>query len=186
MCVPTLRQSGYRLLCCLASLQSKIYHCRSVEMLRRSMVVYSGREDLDNTVPPPWERIRSVPASMERHSQTPLVSFRPEKQKGRVPDCCTSSTGADRKPTPPRDQHVSGPQRLVGGKDLVTKHAGPSRGSSLRGALCFFGSSHCSPDGEMFLRDDKRDFFAVTGLFWQDSFGGKELVENCWALRKHH
>lgn len=107
MCVPTLRQSSYRLLCCLASLQSKIYHCRSVEMLQRSMVVYSGREDLDNTVPPPWERIRSVPASMERHSQTPLVSFRPEKQKGRVPDCCTSSTGADRKPTPPRDINTS-------------------------------------------------------------------------------
>lgn len=178
MCVPTLPvtdKSSYRLLCCLASLYSKIYHCRSVEMLQRSMLdscVFWQRGSWQYRTSTLGKNLWRPLQTCERHSQPLLVSFRPEKQKKLVHRRWRETNATSGR------QHVSRPQRLVGGKDLEPRTCDPSRCSSLLGALCFSPHPIVPPTGGMFLLDDKRYVFAVSGLFWQDGLSRKELVEN--------
>lgn len=128
--------------CCLASPA-----CASAGVLQRG-------EDLcclfwqRGAVPPPWETTRSVAAS---------VVFLSTKTKGRVPDGCTSTTGAD--------LGTSTPLRGT----PVPKPAGP-RSTSER---FVFGSLF--PRWEMFSLDDKRTsslslgYFDRTGRSWWET-----------------
>lgn len=146
MCVPTLpvRRGSYRLLCCLTFLQYKIYHCRSVEILQRSMLevcVFWQRVSWQYRPSALVKKTCNVPANMgDIHSLSWCLSV--QKNKGRVPVWGTSLTVADRKQTPLQDintSRASAPCRWKRSRTQTHSRdpSSPSRCSSLLRALCF-------------------------------------------------
>lgn len=146
-----------------------------------------------------WQRAswQNRPSALGKNLLRPRTTrpswclFRPhEKQKDTVPVRRTSSyrRWQETSATSGR-QHVSRPQRLVGGKMKKKKipdpntQRGETRRSSLLGAPLFPARPIVPPTGKCFCADDKLDVFSVTRLFWQER-EKRGAAGKCWALRK--
>lgn len=128
------------------------------------------------------------PCKHGRHSESVLMSFCPEKQ--RQSSCLRHLTRRRWQETNVSSghQHVSGPRAL-----LVEKIPNPNMQRRpiqpfemlVTPQSSLFSTHPIVPQmGKMFLLDDKRCVFTITGLFLQGSFSGKRAGGKHWALRK--